>query len=213
LDKDGVVSSFTINFPENPSGIISALDGQGIEKAHLADLPNDSVSSAAAGIPIANLFTQVNNVAKLSGLDGPLTDWIEMVENLTGLKFSEEILDSFEGPLVSYQKVTNTSLVSLRVKDKDQFAKRLATCIDSIRIEAEAVEGGQFKEKQYKDYTIYSFTQPPYLGPSGSWCHADDHFYIRLTWDKPKVGAIQLLFPMLMFPQHFRFLFRWHARF
>lgn len=181
LDQSGIVSSFFIKCPEKPTGIISAFDGKPIEKAHLADMPNDSISSASANLPLVSMLEQIKNGAAFSQAEEPLADGIETIESLTGLKFSEEILDSFEGTFFAYQKVTNASVVSLRVKDKEQFAARLATCMKTIRVEAEAVEGGEFKEKQYKDYTIYTFSQPVYLGPSFSWCHADDQFYVGLN--------------------------------
>ena len=180
LDQAGVVASFFVKCPENPTGFLSAFSGQRIKKSHLADMPKDSISSAAASLPIADLFQLIQSSAKLSQAEQPLADSIETIENLTGLKFSEEILDSFEGTFFGYQKITNASVISLRVKDKEQFAQRLQKCMKSIRTEAEAVEGGALEEKPYKDYTIYSFTQPVYLGPSFSWCHADDQFYIGM---------------------------------
>ena len=180
LDQSGVVASFFVKCPENPTGVLSAFNGQRIKKSHLADMPKDSISSAAASLSLANLFQLIQSSAKLSQAEQPLADSIETIENLTGLKFSEEILDSFEGTFFGYQKITNASVLSLRVKDKEQFAQRLKKCMKSIRTEAEAVEGGALEEKQHKDYTIYSFTQPVYLGPSFSWCHADDQFYVGM---------------------------------
>jgi len=181
LDQSGMVSSFFIKCPENPTGIISSLDGQGIDKASVADMPNDSISSMGASLPLTRIWQQMQAVGNLSPAGAEIADSIETIENLSDLKFSEEILDSFDGTIFAYQKVTNASLMAFRVKDKDLFAKRLSTCMKSIRIEAEAIEGGEFKEKQYKDYTIYSFTQPVYLGPSLSWCHADDQFYVGMN--------------------------------
>ena len=181
LDQGGIVSSFFIKCPKETTGIISALDGQPIEKAHLADMPNDSISSASASLPLVSILEQIKTSAKFSQAEEPLADGVETIESLTGLKFSEEILDSFDGTFFAYQKLTNASILSLRVKDKDQFATRLATCMKTIRIEAEAVEGGEFTEKQSKGYTIYSFNQPVYLGPSFSWCHADDQFYVGVN--------------------------------
>ena len=181
LDQSGMVTSFFLKCPENPTGIVSAFTGKQIEKAHVADMPKDSISSAGASLQLVRLFQQIETTAKFSNGEEALADSLETLENLTNLKFSEEILDSFDGTFFAYQNLTNANVLSLRVKDKDQFAKRLSKCMKTIRIEAEAVEGGEFKEKDYKGYTIYSFSQPVYLGPSFSWCHADDQFYVGVS--------------------------------
>ncbi len=178
LDDGGFIASFLVECPKELTGILSAFDGKQIQDAQIAEMPNNSISSAGARIPIANIFQQFNSSAKLSGAEEVFAFEIERIENLTGLKFSEEILDSFDGTIFAYQKLNNTSIVSLGVKDKDVFADRLAKAMKAIQIEAEAVEGGEFIKKQSKSFTIYSFKRPIYLGPSFSWCHADDQFYV-----------------------------------
>ena len=180
LDNQGFISSMFVKCPEQPQGILAAFTGKPLDVDRIAEMPDDVISSAGARLPIMAIFELLRQIATQVEAEEDFDYSIDSIEALTGLDMVKEILDSFEGTVYSYSKMTGSSVFSVRVKDKEVFAQRMKTFMEEIRVEAEAVEGGSLTEKNYKDWTVYSFTQPPFLGPSVSWCHAGEQLYLAL---------------------------------
>ena len=180
LDDDGFIASAMIKCPTKLTGILSAIDGKPLDKEEINDLPNGSISSAAARIPFRNIFELVKQSAKASYAEEEFADSIGYVEDISGLDFEQDIIESFEGTFYSYSKMTGGGVAVLKLKDQEAFKENLKVFAENIALEVEAVEGGELNAKEYKDFMVYSFTQPPYIGPSFSWCQAEDDFYIAL---------------------------------
>lgn len=181
LEKSGFIFSLLLECPEDSTGIVSVFNGQPLDKDYLADMPGDAIYSAGASLHFANIFEQFKAKADGAQAKESLANRIEAFENLTGLKFSEEILDSFEGNFFTYQKIINPGVISLQVKNKEQFAKRLETCLESLRTKVNPWgEFHKLSKREYDNCTIYSVGSSRRYSADLrlSWCHDGDQFYL-----------------------------------
>jgi hypothetical protein len=192
MDSDGFVTSILIRCAEKPNGILSVIGTEPIKDNYIDELPGDAMTTAAFRLVPRNLFALVDEIMVAEGESDSLVEFVDTVESISGLNFETEILDSFDGFVSSYQSLSPLSggtagVFSLRIKDPEEFSRRLAKFNRSVAVEAEAVGLGRITEKQSQGQTIITLERPAYMGPSLSWCHVENQLYIAV--DSKSISA------------------------
>ena len=196
LDETGFATHLLLQCPKEPKGILSVLGSKPITIDRISEMPGGVMSAAVIQLDPKMIWSMMQRSSEYfdsaEGMDEAILD----IESYSGLDFESEIVDSFDGFGSAYSEMTlsnptGSGVIAMGVKDPKMFADRLGRFRQKVGMKALDLGVGSVEDKQYKDYTISTFTSSGFGEAKLSWCLAGDKFYIG-QGAGPRVISAQL---------------------
>ena len=172
LEDGETVSRIALHCPKKLQGILKAFEATPLTIEEISAAPAGVNNFFAAKFQPQTIWEILNSI---DDMRDEIDEFTDAAKTNIDLDFEGDVINSFDELIYSYQQLSlvnpaSSGVLALRIKNPEQFAKRLDDIADSINERGEAVDIEFEESKTGTIYKLQPYDLPPALSAISACC-------------------------------------------